>query len=179
MGTERKKRDWLHPFPDFISPRPPYEDTPKEIDFLREEVQNYPFKVLHKGIVSWENEPQPRRFSWGPFDPYTCLVVDIAKHGRERPVRRVFDSDDLDGFVRRGRTVEKAKKRFLCVVVLSLHHVHPLLIHRSYLSPLSTEHALVLYLAAPKRERYNMAEFLSRHRNFNAHLREDVGQSAL
>ena len=116
MGTERNKRDWLHPFPDCISPRRPYKDTSEEINFLRKDVKNYPFKVLDKGIDSWQNEPQAKLFSWGP---YTCLVVDIAKHGREHPVRRVFDSDDLDQFVRRGRTVEKAKKRFPCVTVLS------------------------------------------------------------
>jgi hypothetical protein len=118
MGTERKKHDWLHPFADFLTPRPPYKNTPEEIDILRKDLQNYPFNVLEKGITSWENDPRSRKFSYGPFNPYTCLGVDIAKHGRERPVRRLFDSDDLDRFVRVGRTVKKAKKRFLCVAVL-------------------------------------------------------------
>ncbi len=80
-------------------------------------------------MVSWDNEPQRKMFSYGPFDPYTCLIVDIAKHGRERPVRRLLDSDDFDRLVREGRTVEKAKKRFLCVAILAFHHVQPLLIH--------------------------------------------------
>ncbi|KAH8812642.1 hypothetical protein F5884DRAFT_878489 [Xylogone sp. PMI_703] len=149
----RKKRDWLHPFPDFINPRAPYTNTLKELELLESGLQFYPFKILEGGINSWENRPRERRFSFGP---YTCLVVDIAKHGRERPVRANCDPDDLDRLVREGRTVDKAKKRFF------------------YLSPVSTEHALILYLAAPKRERYNVAEFLSHHGNFTAYLREDV-----
>ena len=119
---ERKAKEWLYPYPDFITKRPLYDqiredsnvpglisdlirDTGLENDLSDSLLNNIEW-ILTKGFEKWS---QKKRFSVGHT---SAVVVDVGQHKRSDPDVEWCDAEDLDRHVRQARSVDDAKKRF-------------------------------------------------------------------
>lgn len=120
-SLERKAKEWLYPYPDFITKRPPYNQMKEEYDGwehrLEIDLQNHldeslrmKFKgILTRGFKKWNQETA---FSTGN---YSAVVVDVGQHQRSSPNIEWCDAEDLDRHLKQARRIYDAKKRFQCV----------------------------------------------------------------
>ena len=174
-SIDRKVKDWLYPFPDFIGQVPPY--NMREVsdnfekclardlnDHLEDSDREKVIKILTRGINKWR--AQEECFA---FYNYSAVLVNVGQQG---PKIRSCDAWDLDWDLRDARTASEAKKRFQCVNIPDNSTLW--LILGSFLGPLQFEFALILYLASPRTDRHRMARFYIRHSTFSSLLQEDV-----
>ena len=123
FSLERRAKEWLYPYPDFITKRPPYGPMKEEYDGmarrLESDLQNRLSdshrtkikSILERGFEKWSQE---QRFS---INNYSAVVVDIGHHKRSAPFIREADAEDLDDYLRRARSIDDAKKRFQYVQI--------------------------------------------------------------
>ena len=117
-SLERKAKEWLYPYPDFITKRPPYDQIEKEYngwehrleidlqDHLSESLRMKFKSILTRGFEKWSQE---RAFSVGN---YSAAVVDVGQHQRSNPNIRWYDAMGLGRYHHQARTIYNAKKRF-------------------------------------------------------------------
>ena len=110
-STERRVRDWLYPFPDFISTRPAYEITAEiallDATFKKDRPETSVLgAVLWPGVTIWK---KANRFN---SSNCTSVVVDIAEYERNDPRRHVRVALNIDNDLRMTRSARNAKKRF-------------------------------------------------------------------
>lgn len=74
--------------------------------------------ILARGFEKWSQE---KSFSAGN---YSAVVVDVGQHKRNDPDIDWYDAEDLDGHLRRARSIRDAKKRFQYVQIA--HSTYPL-----------------------------------------------------
>ena len=126
---ERKAKEWMYSYPDFITKRPPYDHIETEYhkinegleidlqDHLDTTLQNKFKNILTRGFEKW-NEGSNRgagKFSYGN---YSATVVDVGQH-KEAEID-YCDAEDLDKHLRKARSIEEAKKRFQYVWIAYL-----------------------------------------------------------
>lgn len=117
-SLERKAKEWLYPYPDFITTRPPYGQITEDFNVmgltLELGLQNdlsesllYDFRgILARGFEKWS---QVKGFSVGNN---SSVVVDVGHHQRSDPEFDWCDAEDLETHVRQARSILDAKKRF-------------------------------------------------------------------
>ena len=123
-SLERKAKEWLYPYPDFITKRPPYDqirvnfdvmgvtrDIGLENDLSDSLLSNIEW-ILTKGFEKWSQE---KGFSGGND---SAVVVDVGHHKRGDPDVDWCDAEDLDRHVRQARSIDDAKKRFQYVEIV-------------------------------------------------------------
>lgn len=127
-------KEWLYPLPDFIRSRPPYKSVKEELiqgetsgldgrldmdriaDFggLRHKLR----RILDRGLTVWKGEKWGRGTEAFSFGAHNAFVVDVGRSTRNEIYTRFewCDAEDLDEYLRKPRSVEKAKKRFQSVL---------------------------------------------------------------
>lgn len=125
VTLDRKVKDWLYPFPDFISREPPYGSM-KEIQKalpsrLDVELKDHPDDdlrtklgvIFDRAIERWKIaktlDGYEESFSW---NNWAAIIVDVGQHRRDQPYIEWCDAEDLDKHLHQARLIENAKKRF-------------------------------------------------------------------
>ena len=123
-SSDRKAKEWMYSYPDFITKRPPYdrieteyhkinEDLESDLhDHLESSLQNKFKNILTRGYENWSKgttNSGAMNFSIGN---YSAVVVDIGQHKQINPLVRPCDAEDLDLHLHRARSIKDAKKRF-------------------------------------------------------------------
>ena len=120
---ERRAKEWLYAYPDFITKRLPYGPMKEEYDAmehrLESDLQNRLSdshrrkikSILERGFDKWSQE---QSFS---INNYSAVIVDVGHHNRSAPFISGADAEDLDGYLRRARSIDDAKKRFQYVQI--------------------------------------------------------------
>ena len=130
-SSDRKAKEWMYSYPDFITKRPPYDHIETEYqktkkrlgidlqDYLDSTLQNKFKNIVTRGFEKW-NEGSNRgagKFSWGN---YSAVVVDVGQHKQGAPNIEDYDAEDLDKHLRKARSIQDAKKRFQYVWIAHL-----------------------------------------------------------
>lgn len=122
-SSDRKAKEWMYSYPDFITKRPPYDHIETEYHKINEglesDLQDHPdsylrnkFKnILTRGYENWSKgtNNDAMNFSIGN---YSAVVVDVGQHKQNIPYVDPCDAEDLDLHLKRARSIQDAKKRF-------------------------------------------------------------------
>ena len=123
FSSERRAKEWLYPYPDFITKWLPYGPMKEEYDAmehrLESDLQNRLSdshrgkikSILDRGFEKWREE---QKFS---INNYSAVIVNVGHHNRSAPFIRGVDAEDLDDYLRRARSIDDAKKRFQYVQI--------------------------------------------------------------
>lgn len=117
---ESKAKEWLYPYPDFITKRPPYDMREEydgmhqrhDIDLKDSSPQTKIKDILIRGFKKWS---QAEAFS---TDNNSATVVTVGQHNRSSPDIDWCDAEDLDILHRQPRSIRDAKKMFLYVEIV-------------------------------------------------------------
>ena len=130
-SSDRKAKEWMYSYPDFITKRPPYGHIETEYhkinegleiglqDHLDSTLQDKFKNILTRGFEKW-NEGSNRgaeKFSYGS---YSAVVVDVGQHKQGGPDIDPCDAEDLDEHLHKARSIQDAKKRFQYVWIAHL-----------------------------------------------------------
>ena len=112
---DRKAKEWLYPYPDFITNRPPY-DMREEFNAMNRRHDNDSKDsipqtkiedILIRGFKKWSQADEA--FS---TDYDSAVVVTVGQHNRSSPEFQWCDAEDLDTLHHQARSIRDAKKRF-------------------------------------------------------------------
>ena len=122
-SSDRKAKEWMYSYPDFITKRPPYGHIETEYhkinerlgidlqDYLDSTLQNKFKNILARAFEKWNKGTNngAGKFSYGD---YSAVVVDVGQHKQGGPDIDPCDAEDLDTHLHRARSIQDAKKRF-------------------------------------------------------------------
>ena len=123
LYLEKKAKEWMYSYPDFITKCPPYDHIETEYHKVIESLKNDPqdhldstlhdkFKnILTRGYENWSKGTNngAMNFSVGK---YNAVVVDVGLHNQSDPEFDTYDAEDLDSHLHKARRIQDAKKRF-------------------------------------------------------------------
>ena len=121
--SDRKAKEWMYSYPDFITKRPPYNHIETEYHKIKESLesdlhdhvdsspQNKFKNILARGYENWSKgtNNDAMNFSIGN---YTAVVIDVGQHKQINLHVRPCDAEDLDLHLHRAHSIKDAKKRF-------------------------------------------------------------------
>ena len=128
---DRKAKEWMYSYPDFITKRPPYGHIETEyhkinqrlgIDlqaYLDSTLQNKFKNILTRGFEKWSKGTNKGAMNFGAGN-YSAVVVDVGQHKQSDPDIDVCDAEDLDIHLHKARSIQDAKKRFQYVYIAHL-----------------------------------------------------------
>ena len=120
---ERKAKEWMYSYPDFITKQPPYDDIEKEYHKIKEDsesdlqddldstLQNKFKNILTRGYENWSKGTNNGAKNFSRSN-YSGVVVDVGQHKQSNPDIDSYDAEDLDVYLHRARSIQDAKKRF-------------------------------------------------------------------
>ena len=117
--SDRKAKEWMYSYPDFITKRPPYGHIETEYQKINErlgiDLQDYLDSTLQdkfKNLLARAFENWNKGAGSFSIGNYTAAVVDVGQYKQSNPDIDPCDAEDLDIHVRRARSIQDAKKRF-------------------------------------------------------------------